>query len=183
MQPLEESSLGETEAPTRLEDFGPTPAPSAAVPATPAEEGSAASEDESLLAKIGPKTAPNVAAAFRLIDDGRQKMNQHSYDNALDRLERAVAIDPTNPYGYYYLAQVHYQRKHYDQAIAFANRAAGLSARADRVFVGRIYALQGAVFEEVGRYPDARKAYEKAVRSDPNNLAARVGVARLGTGK
>jgi tetratricopeptide (TPR) repeat protein len=39
--------------------------------------------------------------------------------------------------------------------------------------------LEGAAFEAVGRYPDARKAYQKAVEADPNNLAARVGVARL----
>ncbi|MFQ5668314.1 MAG: tetratricopeptide repeat protein [Candidatus Binatia bacterium] len=137
-------------------------------------------ERQSLLDRIGPATPPNVAAALRLTEDGRQQLNQGRYDRAMDRFERAVAIDPTNAYGYYFLAQWHYLKKHYDQAITFARRAAALSARVDPVWLARAYSLEGAVFEEAGRYPDARKAYRKAMETDPDNLAARVGVARLG---
>ena len=132
-----------------------------------------------MLTHISPTTPPNVVAALRLIEDGRQQMNQGRYDRALDRIERGVTVDPANAYGYYFLAQLHFQTKKYDQAVAFASRAVVLSARTDRVLMGRSYGLEGAAFEAVGRYPDARKAYEKAVEADPNNLAARVGVARL----
>jgi tetratricopeptide (TPR) repeat protein len=140
-------------------------------------------EPESLLTHIGPGTPPNVAAALRLIEDARQQMQQGAYDAALDRLERAVAIDPTNAYGYYFLARVHFLKKNYDQAIAFASRAASLSTRADRLSLGRIRSLQGAVFEEVGRYPDARKAYQQALEADPDNLSAQVGLTRLSAGE
>jgi tetratricopeptide (TPR) repeat protein len=170
---LEESNVGE--AP------GLKP-PEEALPAVSEPEGNAdmtTAEPGSLLDRIGPATPPNVAAALRLIEDGRQQMNKGNYDHALDRFERAVAIDPTNAYGYYFLAQVHYLKKGYDQAIAFASRAAALSARTDPVWLGRVYSLEGAVFEDAGRYPDARKAYQNAVDADPRNLAARVGVARL----
>ena len=136
-------------------------------------------EPESLLSRISSTTPPNVAAAMRLIEEGRQQRNQGHYDVAVERFEKSVAVDPTNAYGYYFLAQVHYMKKNYDQAIAFSSRAATLSARTDRACAGRVYSLQGAVFEEVGRYPDARKAYQRAVDADPNNLAARVGIARL----
>jgi len=174
-------------APTReTQAATPTPeqlaaiAPGATPHAAEADNkiGSAA-EPESLLSHIGPTTPPNVTAALRLIEDGRQQMRQGRYDQAIDRFERAVAIDPTNAYGYYFLAQLHYRNKQYDQAAAFAGRAASLSARNDRIWAARVYSLQGAVFEDVGRYPDARKAYQKAMDADPNNLAARVGVARL----
>jgi tetratricopeptide (TPR) repeat protein len=114
-----------------------------------------------------------------LIQDGRLQLNQGRYDRALDRFERAVTIDPASAYGYYFLAQLHFQTKKYDQAVAFASRAVVLSARADRVLMGRSYGLQGAAFEAVGRYADARSAYKKAVEADPNNLGARVGIARL----
>jgi tetratricopeptide (TPR) repeat protein len=134
-----------------------------------------------LLTHIGPTTPPNVAAAMRLIEEGRQQLVQQHYDQALDRFERGVTIDPTNAYGYYFLAQLHYLMKKYDQAIAFAGRAVTLATRTDRMSLARAYSLQGAVFEEVGRYADARKAYQKAVEADPNNLAARVGVGRLGS--
>lgn len=180
---LEEQNVGEVTGLTPAPEAAPDgPAQLAALP-SPAVEAAAPSvtsaEPESLLIYIEPTTAPNVAAALRLIEDGRQQMKQGGYDQALDRFERAVAIDPTHAYGYYFLAQLHYLKKHYDQAIAFSSRAVVLSARTDRIWLGHVYSLRGAVFEDVGRYPDARKAYQKAVEADPNNLAARVGVARL----
>ncbi len=175
--PLEQSAIGEAPALTPPPGaISETPLPTA----TAAAEAAASAEPESLVTHIGPGTAPNTAAALRLIEDGRQQIAKGAYDAALDRLERAVAIDPTNAYGYYFLARVHFLKKDYDQAIAFASRAAALNPRSDRRSLSRIYSLQGAVFEEVGRYPDARKAYQQAVSADPNNLAARVGAARLG---
>ncbi len=178
--PLEEGNVGE--AP----ELTPTPEALAAVP-TPAAEAveapATAAQPESLLSRIGPTTPPNVAAALRLIEEGRQQLNDGHAETALDRFERAVAIDPANAYGYYFLAQLHYLKKNYDQAIAFASRAAVLSARTDRIWLARVYSLEGAVFEDVGRYPDARKAYQKAVEADSQNLAARVGVARLSLGE
>ena len=168
----------QVDAPTPevLAAIPPAGAPNVAESKSPA---GTATEPESLLSHITATTAPNVAAALRLIEDGRQEMRQGRYDHALDRFERAVAIDPTNVYGYYFLAQLHYRNKQYDQAAAFAGRAAALSARSDRAWASRVYGLEGAIFEDVGRYPDARKAYQKAMEADPNNLAARVGVARL----
>ena len=73
--------------------------------------------------------------------------------------------------------------KKYDQAIAFAGRAVTLAARSDRALLARAYGLQGAVFEDVGRYADARKAYQKAVQADPSNVAARAGMGRFGNGQ
>lgn len=180
---MEESSIGETGVLTPAPEWLPAPAGTPTPTATPAEAIAIPLPGDAALPKISAGTPPNVAAALRLVEDGREQMRQQRYDRALERFERAVAIDPTTPYGYYFLAQVHYLKKDYDQAIAFANRAAGLGARADKTFIGRVYSLQGTVYEEVGRYPDARKAYEKAIRSDPDNLAAQVGVARLNAGQ
>src|SRR5258706_9058547 len=49
-----------------LPPHAPEAAPASLVPA----------ESESLLGLIGPKTAPNTVASLRLIEDGRQQMNQ-----------------------------------------------------------------------------------------------------------
>lgn len=180
---LEESAIGEAPAFASLPE--PTPVPAAPVPESSggAEAGAGESELESMVNRISANTAPNVAAALRLIEDGRRQMREGAYDAALDRLERAVAIDPTSAYGYYFLAQVHFLKKNYDQAVAFASRAASLGRRADPAFRGRIYNLQGAVFEQVGRYPDARRAYQQALMADPQNVPARVALARLGGGQ
>ena len=180
---LEESAIGEAPAFASVPEPARSPVPLVAGAGGGTETAVAESEPESLVKQISAGTAPNVAAALRLIEDGRQQIREGAYDAALDRLERAVAIDPTSAYGYYFLAQVHFLKKNYDQAVAFATRAASLGRRADPAFQGRIYNLQGAVFEQVGRYPDARKAYGKALGADPQNVAARGALARLGGGQ
>lgn len=157
-----------------------TPAAAAVRPqATEPEVVAAIPRQESLLPRIAPGTPPNQAAALRVIEEGRKLIDARQYDQATDRLERGVSIDPTNAYGYYYLAQVNYLKKDYSQAVAFAGRAVALSARNDRSWVSRAYTLQAEIFEEVGRYRDARNSYTRAVQADPNNLSARVGAARV----
>lgn len=135
--------------------------------------------DESLAPQIKSAKAPNIAAALRLVEEGRGLMNQQRYDQALDLFERSVSVDPSSFYGYYYLARLHYATKDYSQAVAFANRATTLGARGDRVWLGRAYTLQGMIFEDVGRFSDARSAYQRAVGTDPANTTAAVGRARL----
>ncbi len=159
---LTESALGEGE-PTPAE---PAPTQSAELP--------------SLVSRINSSTPPNVAAALRLIEEGRALLAEQAYDGALDRFERAVTIDPSNAYGYFFLAKLHYDKHDYDQVIAFADKAIVLSTRGDAGLAARAYSLQGAVYEEVGRYADARAAYRKALSADAQNLAAQVGITRLG---
>jgi len=134
---------------------------------------------ESMLTRISASTPPNVAAAYRLIEEGRRLLSQDSFDQALQRFERSVAVDPSSAYGYYFLAEVHVRTHTYSQAIAFAGRAAALSSRRDRVCEARAYALQGSVYEKVGRFADARAVYTKALNSDPRNGEARLGLIRL----
>jgi len=135
--------------------------------------------DWSLEPQIKAAKAPNTAAALRMIDKSRILIDQQKYEEALDNLERAVSVDPANFYGYYYLAKAHREAHDYSQAIAFANRATALGARAERVWLARAYTLQGEIFEQVGRFSDARAAYQRAFNADPTSLAAYVGKNRL----
>jgi Tfp pilus assembly protein PilF len=151
-----------------------------ALPEQPAVEvGTKELPDESLAPQIKSAKAPNIAAALRLVEEGRVLMNQGRYDQSLDLLERSVSIDPSSFYGYYYLARLHFATKDYSQAVAFANRATALGAHSERIWLARAYTLQGVVFEEVGRFSDARSAYQRAVNTDPSNMVAADGRARL----
>jgi len=134
-----------------------------------------------LLDTIDGTTAPHVAAATRLVDNGRARMIAGDYGGALEQLERAIAIDSGNPYAYYYLARLHLIHRTYDQAIAFADRAASLSDTQTPAWASRAYSLQGNAFEAVGRFADARSAYLRAIQAAPGNLAAQVGLARIGS--
>jgi tetratricopeptide (TPR) repeat protein len=138
-------------------------------------------EPPTVLDTIDASTAPNVAAATRLVEAGRIHMAAGDNGAALEQLERAIAIDPGNPYAYYYLAELHLMHRTYDQAIEFADRAATLSNPRAPVWASRAYTLQGNAFEAVGRFADARDAYARAVQAAPGNLAAQVGLARVGS--
>jgi tetratricopeptide (TPR) repeat protein len=144
-------------------------------------DGSLSVEPPALADTIGAATAPNVAAATRLVDAGRTRMAAGDDGAALEQFERAIAIDPGNPYAYYYLAELHFLHRTYDQAIAFADRAASLSDARAPDWASRAYTLQGNAFEAAGRFADARGAYTRAIQAAPGNLAARVGLARVGS--
>jgi tetratricopeptide (TPR) repeat protein len=134
----------------------------------------------SVLVTITDTTAPNVSAATRLAEAGRARMAGGDYGGALEQLERAIAVDPANAYAYYFLAELHLHHRTYDQAIAFADRAAALSHDGAPDWASRAWTLQGNAFESAGRFADARGAYGRALAAAPNNLAAQVGLVRLG---
>jgi len=166
-----------------FEEVEPEPEPTkvSSEPPTPAPTPSWGSE--SLEPRIASAAAPNVAAALRMVERGRQLIENGDGDAALDTLERAVAIDPNNAFGYYFLARIYFERRNHAQAIGFANRAAILTDASDSVWVGRTYSLQGTIFEHVARYAEARAAYRRALEANPDNVAARVGLARIGAGE
>ena len=138
-----------------------------------------AGEPPSVLANLPPATPPNELAAARLVEEARANLAAHDVDAALDQLERAIAIDATNPYAYYFLGEAHFERGTYAQALAFADRAAALGARTQAPWLARAYALRGKILEKVGRFPEARAAFQQALDTDPRNPAAAEGLRRL----
>ena len=129
---------------------------------------------------LRPGTPPNVVAATRLTEAARVRLSAGDDAAALDHLERAIAIDPNNAYAYFFLAQLHLRTRSYDQAIAFADRAAALSVSGGPQWTCRAWVLQGTAFVAAGRFADARQAYLRAVRAAPDNEAALAGLARTG---
>lgn len=131
------------------------------------------------LATIDAATPPQVAAATRLVHEGRAQLADGRDDVALETLERAISVDPSNAYAYYFLAELHFRQDSYEQAAAFADRAALLSARLQGTWLTRSYALQGQALEAAGHLADARSAYERALRADRRNQTAQAGLARV----
>jgi hypothetical protein len=175
-RPAPARRVGEQDLAARERPEGAAPAPSDGVETT----GEAPPDQPTLLASIGPSTPPERAASIRLTDAGRKLLEAGDTRAALDRIESAVKLDPSNPYAYYWLAQVHAGNGRPDQALMYADKAIVLFGSGNRQAQGDAYALRGRVFEQVGRFPDAREAYRRALAAQPNNVAARVGLARLG---
>lgn len=180
---LREEALAEFE-PVATPDPAAPLASGTAVPTptalTAASGGGRTGELPSPLDTIGPGTAPNVAAATRLVEAARRDLVAGNDSAALERLERAIAVDPNNPYAYCFLALLHLRTRTYDQAIAFADRAATLARATSPAWASRAFTLQGQAYEFAGRFADARQAYQRAVQAAPDNHSAAGGLARTG---
>jgi len=174
---ISEETLPEIDAlPPAPPDLANAPLPAAAAPGAAAAP--LALEAPSPLGSINASTPPNVAAATRLADAARSKLTAGDDAAALEQLERAIAIDSSNPYAYFFLATLHLRHRTYDQASAFAERAASLSQPGAPEWASRAFALQGNAYESAGRFSDARQAYSRALQTAPNNLSAAAGLAR-----
>jgi TolA-binding protein len=123
-------------------------------------------------------TRPALAASLRVTDQAREEILQHHEDDAIQTLSRAISIDASNPYAYFYLGRAYFAKKNYDQAITFLKRAE-TNFGANPQWLGETLAFEGLVNEQSGQTATAIACYQKALVAVPGNLMARVGLTRL----
>jgi len=94
----------------------------AQLPATP---GTAGSQEPAPLPDAGrPQTASPTAA---LLEQGRRQSADGEYDQAIASMERALRIEPGNPWLWLELAQIHRSAGNERQADAHARKALSLA--------------------------------------------------------
>lgn len=135
-------------------------------------------DDSSLIAKINPRTSPQRAASLRLTEEGRKLLDSGEYPKALARLEKTIAIDSTNPYGYFYLAKAHYRLGHYKDSLNFLDVAESLMA-GQPYWLAEVFALKGDNFRALGLPQQADSSYSQALRLNPGNRGAIEGSSSL----
>ena len=145
-----------------------------ATPAAPAP----LPEEGSLLQKITPKTPPQRAASLRIADEGRRLLAYGDNAKALSRLEKAIAVDSTNPYGYYFLAKAHYSLGRYQESLRFLAVAESLLA-GEPYWLSEVFALRGENYRALGFLERADMNYAQALRLNPGNRVAAEGRSRL----
>lgn len=134
--------------------------------------------EASLIAKITPKTPPQRAVSLRLTEEGKKLLESGEYSKALARLEKTIAIDSTNPYGYFYLAQAHYHMSHYQESLNFLDVAESLLS-GQTYWLAEIFALRGDNFRALGVLPRAEFNYAEALRLNPGNPVAAEGIGKI----
>jgi tetratricopeptide (TPR) repeat protein len=199
--PLEKGS-GRDETRTSPSKSGSTPSPAQGParekqktyppksPSTPPKEQGSAQEEEGrrelLLADsryhlqdIPPEWPAQKAASFRVAAEGYWAWKQGRNPEAEDRLERALSLDPKNPFGYFYLAEIRLGEEDYSQALIFLNQAE-LLFQGHPYWLGEVYTNKGRCHEALRNAEAAARAYSRALEYNPWNEASREGLARVG---
>ncbi len=135
-------------------------------------------DEESLIAKITPRTPPQRAASLRLTEEGRKFIESGDYAKALGRLEKTISIDSTNPYGYYYLAQTHFRLGRHQDSLNFLDVAESLLGN-EPFWLAEVFALKGENFRALGSLERADSSYAEALRLNSGNRVAADGLNSL----
>ena len=125
----------------------------------------------SLLSMITSQISPQRAASLRLTEEGRELLKNDEHDRGLSRLEKALAIDSTNPYAYYYLAHAHHLLTHYTESLNFLEAIEGRFAQ-EPSWQARVLVLKGENFWALGLLDQADKNYARALKLDPTHPVA-----------
>jgi tetratricopeptide (TPR) repeat protein len=169
-----------TPSPPAQEEYSRTPSLPPSAPSTPlpAPAPPPLPDDSSLLAKITPSTPPQRAASLRLTDEGRKLLEAGDASRALGRLEKTIAIDSSNPYGYYYLAKAQHALGRNQESLRFLDVAEPLFGN-NPYWLAEVFALRGENYRALGSYERAETNYTQALRFNPGNKVAADGLARV----
>ena len=134
-------------------------------------------DDSSLLAKITASTQPQRAASLRLTEEGRKLIDGGAPGKGLPRLEQSIAIDSTNPYGYFYLAKAHHKLGRHKESLNFLDVAES-RLLGEAYWIAEVYALRGENFRALGMSERAEASYSKALSINPGNRTAAEAMSR-----
>ncbi|HEY2664544.1 MAG TPA: tetratricopeptide repeat protein [Candidatus Binataceae bacterium] len=166
-------------SPTEQTLITPEPSPTEVPPAL--EVGSVAPQgqiSDGPLDSVIASAQPARAASLRVVEQARAELKAGKADAAIRIMAKAISIDPTNPYAYFYLGQANFVKKDYAQAAVFFSRAENGFLK-DPAWVSETIGYKGASYEFAGRDAEAAAAYKQALDFAPGNLMAAAGFSRV----
>ncbi|MFW6031446.1 MAG: tetratricopeptide repeat protein [Myxococcota bacterium] len=105
--------------------------------------------------------------SMNLMNEGIVYAQQQRHIDAIEALERAAAVDPTNDKAFYNLALVHLEMQKFERAKEDLNRAIAANDE-----VAGFQEKLGTVLMELDEHEEAKKAFEKALELDPELFKA-----------
>jgi len=89
-----------------------------------------------------------------------------------------MAIDSTNPYGYFYLAKAQYRLGRFKESLNFLDVAESRLS-GEPFWVAEVHALRGDNFRAQGQLQRAEVSYNYALKLNSGNRTATDGLTRL----
>lgn len=130
-------------------------------------------EDQSFTVEAAPAEAPaHRTASFRMAADGYRALRSGQLEEAEDKLEKALSVDPRNPFCYLYLADIRFREANIQQALILLNQAEVLF-QGHPYWLGEVYTRKGLYWEALDSPDKARTAYGKALEYNPWNEESR----------
>ena len=125
------------------------------------------------------KISGKKEASFSLTARAKDQINRGNLDKAISILQNAIALFPSNPYAYYYLAKVRYLQGDYLKTLPPLGKAE-LYFEKEVLWLSWVYDLRGKSYEALFQPDEAREQYELSLSNNPGNMDAREGMMRLG---
>lgn len=130
-------------------------------------------EDRAFTVETVPADAPaHRAASFRLAAEGYRALRKGLLQEAEDRLEKALSLDPRNPFCYFYLAEIRYREGGIRQAIILLHQGEVLF-QGHPYWLGELYTREGLYWEALDAVEKAQEAYSRALEHNPWNEESR----------
>jgi len=130
-------------------------------------------KDQSFTVDVVPADAPpHRAASFRLAAEGYRALRGGKSQEAEDSLEKALSLDPRNPFCYLYLAEIRSGEGETRQAVILLRQAEVLF-QGHPYWLGEVYTREGRYWEALDSWDEARAAYSKALKHNPWNEESR----------
>ncbi len=134
----------------------------------------------------GPPALPAASAllprdqvALSFVALGIASIDKDDLVQARRHFERALEVAPLQPYSYFFLGRLALTRGEHQKALPLLRKADILLTRGDQAWRSEAMSAQGAVYEDLGELPQARRAYRQSLRFFPQNLRAMSALARL----
>jgi Tfp pilus assembly protein PilF len=126
-----------------------------------------AAENYEIASRLAPPDYP------LLVDWGKALEDSGRLDEALDKFQRATAVE-FDPQAWVLIAEIRGKQHRVDEALAALEQAERIDPN-----YWQTYAIRGNVYESAGNFPLAAQQYQRALDLDPSNAGVQQALARV----